>query len=243
MSAFVTAYAHSDVFGKLIILGLVGLSMACWIILLHKMWMTKQVKKASAAFYKALEKNQGQWLGLDLAALPKPRSHFVPHPYALIFASLKEKAVEALNKNLYFSSHGGVKKTENVYLSPEDLNWLEAHALTTISTQAKQLEKNLFVLSTIVTLAPFLGLLGTVWGILITFSGLHQGGMISSSSSVLGGISTALATTVLGLVVAIPALISFNYLKNWIRTFSSDMEDFLSILLSDLELQYRKTDI
>ncbi|HSX12494.1 MAG TPA: MotA/TolQ/ExbB proton channel family protein, partial [Rhabdochlamydiaceae bacterium] len=118
----------------------------------------------------------------------------------------------------------------------------ESHVTATISAQNKNLEKNLYVLSTIVTLAPFMGLLGTVWGILMTFSGLQDGGAIGANSSILGGLSTALATTVMGLIIAIPALISYNYLKNAVRNYASDMDDFLTLLLSNIELQYRKVE-
>jgi biopolymer transport protein TolQ len=112
----------------------------------------------------------------------------------------------------------------------------------TISAQNKALEKNLFMLSTIVALAPFLGLLGTVWGILVMFSGLHDGGGIGSNTSILGGLSTALATTVLGLIIAIPALVAYNYLKNHLRNYATDMDDFLTNLISQIELQYRKVE-
>jgi len=104
------------------------------------------------------------------------------------------------------------------------------------------LEKNLFVLSTIVTLGPFLGLLGTVWGILLTFSELHSRGISSSNAAMLAGLSMALATTVIGLVVAIPAVIGYNYIKNAGREYLREMEDFSQVLLSTLELQYRKPD-
>ena len=87
-----------------------------------------------------------------------------------------------------------------------------------------------------------MGLLGTVWGILVTFAGLHDGAGMGSNSSVLGGISTALATTVLGLVIAIPALIAYNYLKTSVRTYSADMDDFSTQLLTNIELQYRKVE-
>ena len=59
--------------------------------------------------------------------------------------------------------------------------------------------------------------------------------------AVLGGISTALVTTVLGLIIAIPALVSYNYLKSTIGNYASDMEDFLYSLLSAIELQYRES--
>jgi biopolymer transport protein TolQ len=112
--------------------------------------------------------------------------------------------------------------------------------LTTISKEHKFLEKHLFILPTIVTLAPFIGLLGTVWGILISFSEMQGGASLSSSTAVLGGLATALVSTVLGLVIAIPAIVAYNLVKNNLKHYTSDMEDFLYKLLSTIELQYRK---
>jgi biopolymer transport protein TolQ len=244
MGAFVTAYAESDVLGKLIILGLISLSIICWIVLIQKVWTTRQVEQVSIAFNKAFQLNKDRLLHLELSELPKPRNKMIPNPYGEIFQELKTKTVEILNKNLHFSSASGGKETGQVYLSQNDLEIVESHVLTTISSLTKRLEKNLYILSTIMALAPFLGLLGTVWGILITFSELHSGGgSAGSNMAMLGGLSTALSTTVLGLVIAIPALISYNYLKNAIKNYSSDMEDFLYQLLSSVELQYRKADV
>ena len=240
MNAFVIAYTQSDFFGKLIILALIALSMICWIVLLHKTWTIRQVNRLSAAFQKAVAESKNPVLALDLAQLPQARTASIPHPFADIYSSVKQKTLEVLNKNHYFISQTNAKSP--VYLSPSDLELLESHVTATISTQNKTLEKNLFVLSTIVTLAPFMGLLGTVWGILMTFSGLQDGGAVSTNTSILGGLSTALATTVLGLIIAIPALIAYNYLKNSVRNYASDMDDFLTLLLSNIELQYRKVE-
>ena len=235
LSSFVSAYSQSDFFGKLIFIGLYVVSAICWIVLVYKTLETRRVRRAAYAFQKVVEKNQERLLSLELSEMPKPGRTDVPHPFGQIFASLKQKTLDLLNKNRYFSK-------KEVYLSKTDIELLEAHVLTTISSETKRLEKNLFILSTVVTLAPFLGLLGTVWGILVTFSELHKGASVSSNSAILGGLSTALVTTVIGLVIAIPALIFYNYLKNSLKTFSSEMEDFLYRLLSTIEIQYRKTD-
>ena len=74
-----------------------------------------------------------------------------------------------------------------------------------------------------------MGLLGTVWGILVTFSGLQSNGLSSANSSVLSGLSMALGTTVFGLVVAIPALVGYNYLKSIIGDFPEIWSFFLII--------------
>ena len=243
LSTFSSAYAQSDFFGKIIMIGLIALSLICWVVLIHKVKQTRQVIQISNAFHKAFSLNKERLLHLDLKELPKAKNGQVLHPYARIFQELKTKTVEILNKNHYFTAQAGQSETGQIYLSPADLEIVETHVLTTISAETKALEKNLYMLSTIATLAPFLGLLGTVWGILITFSELQTGGSVSSNAAMLGGLSTALATTVLGLVIAIPAIVAYNYLKSSITHYASDMEDLLYQLLSSVELQYRKTEL
>lgn len=239
LNSFYTAYQDSDFFGKLIFLGLILLSVICWCMLTYKIWLLKKVKKNAKNFQGTLSTSQQSLLQFTV---PKEQGEFSTslNPFAVILSSIQKKTTELLHKNRFFIQKS--QKEAEVYLSQADLELIESHVLTTISIQSKLLERNLFILTMIVTLAPFLGLLGTVWGILTTFSGLQAGGSIGSNNMILGGLATALTTTVLGLVIAIPALVSYSYLKNVAKTLSSDMEDFLYILLSTLELQYRKVE-
>lgn len=240
MQSFTSAYVQSDLSGKVIIWALIGLSVLCWITLLYKIWQAQQVKKTSALFQLLVEKNRERLLSLEPSSLTHLMPKNVPHPFAQIYFVLKNKTLELLNKKAFFLEKLG--RSDELYLTSSDIEMLEQHVVSTLSNQYKILEKNLFLLSTIATLAPFLGLLGTVWGILVTFSSLH-GGSAASNAAILGGLSTALSTTVLGLVIAIPALVSYNYLKNNLKHYSSDMESFLYELVSILELQYRKVDL
>jgi biopolymer transport protein TolQ len=107
----------------------------------------------------------------------------------------------------------------------------------------KFLDKYVYALATVVALGPFLGLLGTVWGILTTFSDMQTQVGGNTSQMVLGGLSLALTTTVLGLIDAIPALIGYNYLKNDIRDFETEMHCFSNGILANVEMQYRKVDV
>jgi len=160
------------------------------------------------------------------------------------FSAERIKTIEILNKNRRFAqlNKGSGSETAS-YLSPSDIEFVESHLLSTVSSQTSNLEKNLYVLSTVVSLAPFLGLLGTVWGILTTFSELQSLSTGSTHQMVLGGLSLALATTVMGLLDAIPALIGYNYLKNGIKDFQTEMECFSNEILTSVELQYRKVDV
>ena len=233
---FINAYFQADPFGKGIFLGLFFLSLISWFFILHKMWIFKEVKNCSSLFQALIEKHRDSILNLSHEQLPKIAHRDIPHPYAHLYLTLKNKTVEILSKN---NRHADAIN----YLSHHDIELINAHLHSTIIRQKENLEKNLFILSTTITLAPFLGLLGTVWGILITFSELQNGGTASSNTVILGGLSTALATTVIGLLVAIPSLIAYSYLKNFSRRYTSEMVDFSHEMLSTIEMQYRKVDI
>lgn len=230
---FISAYLQSDWFGKGIFWGLFILSALSWTVLIHKSWLYYQVRHLSREFTSLFSEKEP--LGL-LFAKSKKQLLDIPHPFFEIYKALKQKTLQIISRNHFFAPNA-----DNT-LSEADLGLIESQVQAALATQQKLLEKNLFILSTVVTLGPFLGLLGTVWGILLTFMELNSRGAVSSNSAMLAGLSMALATTVIGLVVAIPALIGYNYLRNAGREYRRDMEDFAQLLLAALELQYRKPD-
>lgn len=223
---FVTAYVQSDPFGKGIFWGLFLLSAVSWTVLVHKSWIFFQVKKVSREFLALFSEKEP--LALQFSRSIHTGFLEVPHPFFTIYKAFKQKVLQLMSRN-HASS-----------LSETDLALVENQVYTTIAGQIKILEKHLFILSTIVTLGPFVGLLGTVWGIFLTLSQLHGASM--NSSAMLSGLSLALATTVLGLLIAIPAVIALNYLRNASREYRRDMEDFAHLLLDAIELQYRKVN-
>ena len=231
---FITAYVQSDWFGKGIFWGLFILSVLCWSILIHKIWIFLQMRRLSTEFYALFSDKDP--LNLPFQGMGKGRILEIPHPFFEIYKSLKQKTLQIIGRNHLYAVEGPV------FLCEADISLIEAQVFTTLAKQAKVIDKNLFVLSTIAALGPFLGLLGTVWGILLTFSQLNMRGFSSSNGLMLAALSMALATTVIGLVVAIPALVGYNYLKNAGREYRHEMEDFSQLLLSAVELQYRKPE-
>ncbi len=242
INPFFSSYSQSDGFGKAIFWGLFFLSLLSWTVMIYKIWLMSKVKKLCREFEKNFEAKKEDPLQVPIDPLKMSPFLAIVNPYQEIYRNLKQKTLEVLNKNRFFSSttNEGQKKI-SVYLSREDIDLIESHLTTSISQSSKWLEKHIFVLPMIVTLGPFLGLLGTVWGILITFSELHSKAMLgSSSSAILAGLSMALATTILGLVIAIPALIGNSYLKSVLKDLKKDMESFSLHLLGAIEMQYRK---
>ncbi len=231
---FVQAYTHSDLFGKGIFFALFFLSILSWSLLIFKISLTYKFKKQSHFFEKVFLKKKDQPLNISLES-----ASFTP--YEEIYKNVKQTTLEVLNKNHFFLSQKDT--SQKVYLSDTDIEMIWVHAQTSMSQSSKLLEKYLFVLPTVVSLGPFLGLLGTVWGILITFSGLSNSSLLSNNHLVISGLSMALSTTVLGLLVAIPALIAHNYLKSIHKEFSKEMENFSHHLLTTIEMQYRHVNI
>lgn len=227
---FFESYLHSDLLGKALFLSLILLSVGTWILLIYKVRVTFQARRAAATFRKAFREQRAAPLSLDY------EEQSPAHPFLSLYLALREQTLDILDKNREFSP---TKK--GACLSPSDIELVGAHLSTTVSLETRDLERYLYLLSTIVSLGPFLGLLGTVWGILTSFSQLQAHG--GTHALVLGGLSLALATTVLGLIDAIPALIGYNYLKNVIREFEVEMESFSHEILSSVELQYRQVDL
>jgi biopolymer transport protein ExbB/TolQ len=105
------------------------------------------------------------------------------------------------------------------------------------SSQALSLEKGMIVLSTAVAGGPFIGLLGTVWGVMETFSSIAR----SNSASLLAmapGVAGALIATVVGLFVAIPAMFAYNYMVTSIRAITQELDGFASEFATALEHKY-----
>ena len=234
---FFESYSDADFLGKMIFLSLYALSICSWSILLYKIWVTTQAKKHAFRFLEAFQLQKLNPLSLDCEGINKKKNI---NPFLDLYQVLKKQSLEVLAKNRHFSklqqneggtcprgAYDGQPAISPSYLSLSDIDYIASHLSTQVATQVKFLERHLYILSTTVSLAPFLGLLGTVWGILITFSDLQAQSAGSSHQMMLGGLSLALATTVLGLLDAIPALISYNYLKNAIRDFATEMEGFL----------------
>ena len=238
MSPFFTAFATADGFGKLIFLSLFALSILSWTILIQKFLTLRKIERTSSSFAHFVKERKDSLFHLTQKHFPKA-SNDILQPFTEIFFALKHKTSDFLAKNQFYQKG----PEEPVHLSQADMKSVQTEVSYSIKTQVKKLEKNLFVLSTIVTLAPFLGLLGTVWGILVAFNELQAGASLGSSTALLGGLSTALTTTVLGLLIAIPAIIGYNYLKNAIREFTKEMEAFGGYLSSQVELQYRQVDL
>lgn len=106
-----------------------------------------------------------------------------------------------------------------------------------VAQESLKLESGLILLAIAVSGAPFLGLLGTVWGVMSTFGGIAQTGA-ATMAAMAPGVSAALLTTVAGLLVAIPSMFGYNWLVHNLRVFTVGLDNFAQELVSKMEMEF-----
>ena len=105
------------------------------------------------------------------------------------------------------------------------------------SAQAMSLEKGMIVLSTAVAGGPFIGLLGTVWVVMETFSGIAHANA-ATLTAMAPGVAGALIATVVGLLVAIPAMFAYNFMVTTIRNLTQELDAFATRYAAQVSLTY-----
>ncbi len=122
-------------------------------------------------------------------------------------------------------------------ISPASFDAVRVSLERAASAQALSLEKSMIILSTAVAGGPFIGLLGTVWGVMETFSGIARS-QAASLTAMAPGVAGALIATVVGLFVAIPAMFAYNYMVTTIRAITQELDGFASEYATALEHKY-----
>jgi len=110
-----------------------------------------------------------------------------------------------------------------------------------VAREALALESGIILLALAVSGAPFLGLLGTVWGVMDTFAGVAQAGR-ADLAAMAPGVAAALVTTVAGLLVAIPSMFGYNWLVHNLRVQTVALDNFAQELASKLETEFLKDE-
>jgi biopolymer transport protein TolQ len=208
----------SGLVAKLVLTILLGLSVISWAIAIDKIRSFRRCARQTRRF-----------LGL----LPPDFSVFEAARYSRGFGSsnlphLLLEAATSTEKQLASVKSAGEVNAKTIAQTAKGAMERRALAL------ADGMERNLIFLATTASVSPFLGLFGTVWGVMNSF--ISMGQMGSASLTVVGpGVAEALITTVFGLGAAIPALVAYNYLVNVTRRQGLEMESFISRVTESVE--------
>ncbi len=229
------AIRQSNLAGKIIVAILFAGSIFAWSVMLTKMREMRLARVMSLRFLQAYRKETHP-VGLFLK-----RSRFEGSPLHVVYdrtclalgTALEVRGAEP--EELFMGGVGSERRC----LNEVQLSGVRNVAERTMADQALLLETSMGLLATSASTAPFLGLLGTVWGVMDAFGGMAVTGN-AMLSAVAPGISGALLTTVIGLLVALPSAIGYNVLSDRLRRMSVEMDNFTQELISDIEHHYHK---
>jgi biopolymer transport protein ExbB len=199
--------------GWVVISILMLMAVISWTVMVDKINYVNRVGKADGAFLELYASQGG-----DLTALPPGEAEVKRLAASPLYGLYQIGAVELARR---FAPAQGER-----LLSAQSLAAIRAALDGGMVRQTQKLNRSMILLTIAISGGPFLGLLGTVMGVMITFASIAEAGNVNINA-IAPGISAALVATVAGLVVAIPALFGYNYLNSRIRNSVSDMQVFV----------------
>ena len=196
-------------------------SLVSWTVIINKTRQLSKASKQSKAFYAAFRATR------EPLELFHAKQEFEGAPAYEVYVAGAEEVMFHLEKNpVKVKGENRISSAsfESVLVAMDRAGGAEALAL----------EKGMIVLSTAVAGGPFIGLLGTVWGVMETFSGIAIA-KAASLTAMAPGVAGALIATVIGLFVAIPAMFAFNFMVTTIRHMTQELDNFNAELSTAIE--------
>ncbi len=228
-ATLLTAYQQSEWMGKGIIWVLFVGSIMVWSVMIGKRFEVGAMAKRTERF---LNRYRRMRIPEDVS-LASGSSGGLQSPVEIVFKASAELLTDVLRQN---RSPG---KTGTAALDDVDIGIVRGMAERMLAEQSLYVERNMSMLATATTTAPFLGLLGTVWGVMVAFQAMSGRGVVLLAE-VAPGISSALLTTVVGLFVALPSAIGYNFLTGRVHALQTQMENFVDEFMADVARRHRQ---
>ena len=216
------AFDHSDMMGQGIVILLTLMSIATWTLMLEKGIGLSRAYKGSRRFLEEFRRKR------NVMSL-RNRAGNDPSPVARVYESGFARLAQ-IN-----GDETGGTITRSRPLSELEIEVVRSTMEETVADQIVKLEDKIIVLMTAVSISPFLGLFGTVWGIMLAFTEMAMAGK-PDIQTLAPGVSGALLTTVLGLLVAIPSLIGYNAIAFYIKQLTVYMDNQVEEFANKLKL-------
>ena len=242
-NAAVFAIKNATVEGQITVIVLLLLSLFSWTIILSKFRQLVIARKASRKFMAAYNGTR------DPLDIQRRGEEFDGAPaYHLYIRGADELAYQLKNNPVVVqgisfpadAEHTNtdmIAKTTTTKVSVSSYEAIQVILEEAAGVQAMGLEKGMIVLSTAVAGGPFIGLLGTVWGVMSTFAGIAEANS-ASLTTMAPGVAAALVATVTGLLVAIPAMFAYNFMVTSIRAITQELDLFASRYANQIEHVY-----
>ncbi len=218
---------------KVVLIILLFFSILSWAIIFTKMRLVRLADQESRSFLRIF------WEGKQFASIFAESKRLQHSPTAEIFRSAYVELTKLTQAKT--NPENPRKSTDPAALSMEmtGVDNISRAMRQALTSELTKLERALGFLATTGSTTPFIGLFGTVWGIMDAFRGIGARGS-ATLAVVAPGISEALIATAAGLAAAIPAVVAYNYYINRIKVLNSQMENFSSELLNIIERHFIK---
>jgi biopolymer transport protein TolQ len=213
--------------GKAVVFCLVIFSIVAWSVMIAKAVQMRRAKKLNQLFNAEYRTQKNV---LDLF------DRRVQVEGCPLFTVYQAGSLE-LDARLKTPDGSGRKK----FVSLKGMEHVKRTLENNVAQESLKLESGLILLAIAVSGAPFLGLLGTVWGVMSTFGHIAQQGA-ATMAAMAPGVSAALLTTVAGLLVAIPSMFAYNWLVHNLRVMTVELDNFAQELVSKMETEYLEED-
>jgi biopolymer transport protein ExbB/TolQ len=223
-NAAIYAIENATTEGKVTVLVLLLLSLFSWTIIITKLRQLLIARKATKKFLAAYASTR------DPLDIKRKADDFDGAPaFALYIRGADELEYQLKNNPVTVK---GERRISSASFDAVKVVLEEA-----AGSEAMALEKGMIVLSTAVAGGPFIGLLGTVWGVMSTFAGIAEKNQ-ASLTAMAPGVAAALVATVTGLLVAIPAMFAYNFMVTSIRHLTQELDGFASRYANQIEHTY-----
>lgn len=226
-SSVLNVIARSGAVSKGVLVVLLFFSIVSWAIIAEKFFAYRRARHQNGQFYRLFRK------GSSLSDLANTALRYRNSLFARMYLLVYNDAVQPSRGE---TSPSTIKTASTLVAGHVSQNIVDRAITRAGLNETGKLETTLGFLATTASATPFIGLFGTVWGIINAFESIASA-RSTDLSVVAPGIAEALIATAMGLAAAIPAVIGYNYLTNQVRSFGSEMEEFSLELLTFLERQ------
>lgn len=217
---------HSGPVVQSVLYLLLAFSVISWGIIFYKFLQIRQARSSSERFSSVF------WETKNLASVHATSLERKESPVAQVFRAGYQELMRFTRGRKQPNQTAGDAASEE-----GGIENVERAMRRAMREQLTRLESSLTFLATTASAAPFVGLFGTVWGIMNAFRGLSMSGT-SSIQAVAPGIAEALIATAVGLAAAIPAVMAYNYFSRQVRLLAAEMENFLAEFLNIAERHF-----
>jgi biopolymer transport protein ExbB/TolQ len=219
--------SRATVEARVILVVLALFSVFAWYMMLFKGMQMRRAKKLNQYFDSEFRAQK------SVLAIFERKLDVFGCPFFAVY----QEGCQELNARLK-SAAGSLRQPS---LSLKSMEHIKRTVESAVARESIKLESGLILLASAVSGGPFLGLLGTVWGVMDTFANVGQK-QIAELVTMAPGVSAALVTTVAGLVVAIPSMFGYNFLVHSLRVQTVELDNFAQELASKMEVEYLKEE-